>query len=114
MTGCARVSVCLQALHWHSRITAVQRKPGWTEQEKERRTERQRSTDTKTDRQIETGADRHRLADRQTSRQVNIMQTSRQTVGGELFVVGWLLNVPATGECISGTDLHRQLYVLPH
>ena len=30
-----------------------------------------------------------------------------------LFVC-WLLNVPATGECISGTDLLRQLYVLPH
>ena len=30
----------------------------------------------------------------------------------ELFV-GWLLNVPATGLCISGTDLLRQLYVLP-
>ena len=30
-----------------------------------------------------------------------------------LFVV-WLLNVPATCECISGTDLHRQFYVLPH
>ena len=28
--------------------------------------------------------------------------------------VGWLLNVPATCECISGTDLHRQVYVLPH
>ena len=31
----------------------------------------------------------------------------------ELFVC-WLLNVPATCECISGTDLHRQFYVLPH
>ena len=30
-----------------------------------------------------------------------------------LFVC-WLLNVPATGECISGTDLLRQFYVLPH
>ena len=29
-------------------------------------------------------------------------------------VVCWLLNVPATGECISGTDLLRQFYVLPH
>ena len=29
-------------------------------------------------------------------------------------VVGWLLNVPATCLCISGTDLLRQLYVLPH
>ena len=31
--------------------------------------------------------------------------------------VGWfveLLNVPATCECISGTDLLRQFYVLPH
>ena len=30
------------------------------------------------------------------------------------WLVGWLLNVPATCECISGTDLHRQFYVLPH
>ena len=30
-----------------------------------------------------------------------------------LFVC-WLLNVPATCECISGTDLNRQFYVLPH
>ena len=28
--------------------------------------------------------------------------------------VGWLLNVPETCECISGTDLLRQFYVLPH
>ena len=33
--------------------------------------------------------------------------------GPGLFV-GWLVNVPATGECISGTDLLKQLYVLPH
>ena len=30
-----------------------------------------------------------------------------------LFVC-WLLNVPATCKCISGTDLLRQFYVLPH
>ena len=29
-------------------------------------------------------------------------------------VVGWLLNAPATCWCISGTDLLRQFYVLPH
>ena len=29
-------------------------------------------------------------------------------------VVCWLLNVPVTCECVSGTDLHRQFYVLPH
>ena len=28
--------------------------------------------------------------------------------------VCWLLNVPATCKCISGTDLLRQFYVLPH
>ena len=36
----------------------------------------------------------------------------RSTYGS--LLVGWLLNVPATGECISGTDLLRQFYVLPH
>ena len=35
------------------------------------------------------------------------------TTQTELFVC-WLLNVPATCECISGTDLLRQFYVLPH
>ena len=30
------------------------------------------------------------------------------------LLVCWLLNVPATGYCISGTDLLRQFYVLPH
>ena len=29
-------------------------------------------------------------------------------------IVCWLLNVPATCKCISGTGLLRQLYVLPH
>ena len=28
--------------------------------------------------------------------------------------VCWLLNVPATCKCISGTDLNRQFYLLPH
>ena len=30
-----------------------------------------------------------------------------------VVVVCWLLNVPATCQCISGTDLLRQFYVLP-
>ena len=33
---------------------------------------------------------------------------------GMFCFVCWLLIVPATCECISGTDLHRQFYVLPH
>ena len=32
----------------------------------------------------------------------------------EREIVCLLLIVPATCECISGTDLHRQFYVLPH
>ena len=39
---------------------------------------------------------------------VNYFTTER------VVVVCWLLNVPATCECISGTDLLRQFYVLPH
>ena len=35
------------------------------------------------------------------------------TVQGTKFVC-WLLSVQATCECISGTDLLRQFYVLPH
>ena len=32
----------------------------------------------------------------------------------DCLLVGWLLDVPATCLCISGTDLLRQFYVLPH
>ena len=35
-------------------------------------------------------------------------------LSAELLFVCWLLNVPATRKCISGTDLRRQFYVLPH
>ena len=34
--------------------------------------------------------------------------------GCKVRFVCWLLNVPATCECISGTDLLRQFYMLPH
>ena len=39
---------------------------------------------------------------------------SRKLQRSVCLFVDWLLNVPATGECISGTDLPRQCYVLPH
>ena len=32
----------------------------------------------------------------------------------DALFVGWLLNVPATCECVSRTDLLRQFYALPH
>ena len=38
----------------------------------------------------------------------------RVNKSGVMLLVGWLLNVPATCECVSGTDLLRQFYVLPH
>ena len=41
-----------------------------------------------------------------------VLETVRGSV--RVLFVDWLLNVPATCECISGTDLLRQLYVLPH
>ena len=67
-----------------------------TEGEKGRQTDLQRQTDRDRD------SDRDKETDRQTDR-------DRQS----LFVC-WLLNVPATCECASGTDLLRQFYVLPH
>ena len=48
-------------------------------------------------------------ADVLTTRLMARSETDRQT---EMFV-GWLLNVPATCECVSGTDLLRQYDVLP-
>ena len=32
----------------------------------------------------------------------------------DFMFVCWLLNIPATCECVSGTDLLRQFYMLPH
>ena len=60
-------------------------------------------TQAQTQRERETDTDTERKRDR----------NSRHRQKGAMFV-GWLLNVQATGECISGTDLHRQFYVLPH
>ena len=40
--------------------------------------------------------------------------SSRRKLYTKTVVVCWLFNVPATCECISGTDLLRQFYVLPH
>ena len=40
--------------------------------------------------------------------------SKRVCVSEIIVVVCWLLSVPATCQCISGTDLHRQFYVLPH
>ena len=45
-----------------------------------------------------------------------ISDDNRKILGHDrvCLLVAWLLNVPATCECISGTDLLRQFYVLPH
>ena len=51
-----------------------------------------------------------------TERTPGKMTEGKEGTPGQMedVVVGWLLHVPATCECISGTDLHRQFYVLPH
>ena len=52
----------------------------------------------------------------QWSINVKVLQNighQRQSVTRHGFVC-WLLNVPATCQCISGTDLHRQFNVLRH
>ena len=41
-------------------------------------------------------------------------KVTRPSVRVRTVVVCWLLNVPATWECTSGTDLLRQVFVLPH
>ena len=45
---------------------------------------------------------------------VMLMNVGRGWESVQGLFVGWLLNVPATCECISGTYLLRQFYVLPH
>ena len=50
---------------------------------------------------------------KEREREVRVRE-ERETEKRAVVVVGWLLNVPATCKCISGTDLLRQFYVLPH
>ena len=49
-----------------------------------------------------------------TTRTVRMRRAGGGLGGGGGEVVCWLLNVPATCECIWRTDLLRQFYVLPH
>ena len=49
-----------------------------------------------------------------THHKKTIRKYHKQGPGLECLFVGWLLNIPATCQCISGTDLLRQFYVLPH
>ena len=41
----------------------------------------------------------------------DVLQLKEST---QVAVVCWFFNVPATCDCISGTDVLRQFYVLPH
>ena len=49
-----------------------------------------------------------------SSRRPYRLATEVRVWGRVVVVVCWLLNVPVTCQCISGTDLLRQFYVLPH
>ena len=73
------------------------------------RTETDKETDIHTDGQINRNVQTRKQ--RETDRQTEVETRDRESKS--LFVC-WLLNVPATCECISGTDLLRQFYVLPH
>ena len=68
-----------------------------------------RDRDTKRDRNRLTEAERHR--DRDSERNSSGL-ANKQT--HEYLFVCWFLNDTATCQCISGTDLLRQLYVLSH
>ena len=63
---------------------------------------------------IERDRDRERETDRQTDRDREREREREDCRKKDRMFVCWLLNVPATCECISGTDLLRQFYVLPH
>ena len=85
--------------------------------------EREKQTDRQTDGRTDRGTDKQRHRETETCRdnerqtgRCRGSETDRQGKRGEKepVTVCWLLNVPATCECISGTDLHRQFYVLPH
>ena len=52
-------------------------------------------------------------ADRAVTAKVTLNVVRAVEVSAQWFV-GCLLNVPAACKCISGTDLLRQFYVLPH
>ena len=67
-------------------------------------TKKQNKTKTKT---------KNKQKQKQTNKEQTGSYTNKKHDGTNLFA-GWLLNVPATCECISGTDLLRQFYVLPH
>ena len=43
-----------------------------------------------------------------------MLELCKTLEGTVCLFVCWLLNVPATCKCISGTDLLRQFYLLPH
>ena len=62
--------------------------------------------------QTKDGTKKRRI--RKTSRGKRIRKSGKVRRKQVCLLVGWLLNVPATCQCISGTDPLRQLYVLPH
>ena len=83
---------------------------------RERKRERERKKERKREKKKEregVGREGARERQRQTERGGN-RESPMQDERDCLLFVGWLLNVPATGYCISGTDLLRQVHVLPH
>ena len=48
------------------------------------------------------------------SRSIFVLSLHPKKMNFKRMPVGWLLYVPATCKCISGTDLLRRVYILPH
>ena len=88
---------------------------------KKKKTRRRRRTATTTTvtRRTRTSRKRRRTRTktnwrRNRQRQIEKRRTHDVAHPGACWLVACLLNVPETCECISGTDLLRQFYVLPH
>ena len=62
----------------------------------------------------DTDTDTHTHTHTHTHTQTKTRRVERHGEGGGVLFVCWLLNIPATCWYISGMDLHRQFYMLPH
>ena len=90
----------------------------WTQTDRQsgRQTDRQIDGDRERERERGGGGGGGGEEEEEEQQQQQETETDNRQKCKERFVcfVCWLLIVPATCQCISGTDLHKQFYVLPH
>ena len=97
-------------------IERAQQRKTWIDRkgEKEREGEGDRQTDGQTDTRKGWGGGWGRGGGEKRGSLTDRPRHTDADRDGRVVVVCWLLNVPATCKCVSGTDLLRQFYVLPH